>query len=61
MVAKIVRLGEPCVICFKAFDEFGNNAEPVTHGRCCNECNDRFVIPARIRAMRETRLEDELK
>lgn len=26
----------------------GNNAEPVANGRCCDECNDNFVIPARL-------------
>lgn len=27
----------------------GNNAEPINSGRCCNECNYRVVIPARLR------------
>lgn len=27
---------------------YGNNAWPINHGRCCNACNTRFVIPARI-------------
>lgn len=26
----------------------GHNAEPVTDGRCCSDCNDSAVIPARI-------------
>ena len=26
----------------------GNNAEPINHGRCCDECNARKVIPARF-------------
>ncbi len=26
----------------------GHNAEPVKEGRCCDGCNDMFVIPARI-------------
>ena len=28
----------------------GHNAEPVTGGRCCKECNDNVVIPVRIQA-----------
>jgi len=28
----------------------GNNAEPVNDGRCCDDCNYRVVIPARINA-----------
>ena len=28
--------------------DFGNNAWPVNRGRCCDDCNSAFVIPARI-------------
>ena len=28
--------------------EYGNNARPVTSGRCCDECDDEVVIPARM-------------
>lgn len=28
--------------------EFGNNASPVNDGRCCDECNDQKVTPARL-------------
>ena len=28
--------------------EGGNNAHPVTDGRCCDECNMTVVIPARM-------------
>lgn len=27
---------------------FGNNALPVSNGRCCDDCNEYFVIPARL-------------
>ena len=30
---------------------FGNNAQPVNDGRCCDNCNDKVVIPARINAI----------
>lgn len=26
----------------------GHNAEPITDGRCCSECNAEIVVPARI-------------
>jgi hypothetical protein len=41
-----------CVICRLTFEGQGQSAEPVKKGRCCNRCNDKHVIPARIRQMR---------
>ena len=38
-----------CSLCNK-FISFGNNASPF-EGRCCDECNDMRVIPARIAMM----------
>lgn len=38
-----------CSICFKEIIGFGNNAEPVKKGRCCNSCNDLYVIPERLK------------
>lgn len=41
-----------CSICGSPTeDRFGNNAYPVNHGRCCNACNEVYVIPARMRVM----------
>ena len=41
-----------CCFCGKECEnEFGNNPAPVNNdpnARCCNECNDKIVIPARI-------------
>lgn len=37
-----------CSICGEPYFGFGNNAQPVNDGRCCNECNSLYVIPARI-------------
>ena len=38
-----------CSICDDIIDdEFGNNAAPVNDGRCCNFCNETFVIRRRI-------------
>lgn len=38
-----------CSICGKTFRGFGNNPEPFVHyGRCCDDCNRRYVVPFRI-------------
>jgi len=37
-----------CCICGKEYDGYGNNAEPVKAGRCCDDCNINQVIPARL-------------
>lgn len=36
----------------------GNNAWPINDGRCCYECNDNVVLPAR---MRQAKAIDEAK
>jgi len=54
---------ETCSICFGDIEvqktpdgvvywKDGNDAYPVTNGRCCNTCNDLIVIPARLFKMR---------
>lgn len=45
-----------CSICFTEIPPVGtwtdgNNAEPVNTGRCCNECDNNVVIPARLTMM----------
>ena len=37
-----------CCICGCEFAEFGNNPDPFPGEKCCDDCNDRFVVPARI-------------
>lgn len=38
-----------CSICGKIiFGGYGNNAYPINDGICCNECDVKEVIPARI-------------
>lgn len=37
-----------CSICGKEFNGFGNNAEPVNDGICCDKCNSDIVIPRRM-------------
>ena len=42
---------ETCSICGQTYTGFGNNAEPVNAGRCCDKCNAIHVIPARLRSI----------
>ena len=37
-----------CSICGKEYSGWGNNAQPVNDGRCCDDCNTTAVIPARL-------------
>lgn len=43
---------QKCSICGKNYDGYGNNAQPVNNGRCCDECNFKVVIPIRIKKAR---------
>ncbi len=42
-----------CSICNNKITGFGNNAEPVNNGRCCDTCNFTKVIPARLEMLKE--------
>ena len=50
-----------CDICGNEYSGHGNNAYPFG-GRCCNDCNEWAVIPARVRQARFGRklTDDEL-
>ena len=37
-----------CSICGREFTGYGNNAEPINDGICCDECNIGTVIPRRM-------------
>jgi hypothetical protein len=37
-----------CCLCGDTIMGYGNNAEPVKRGRCCDDCNDMKIIPARL-------------
>ncbi len=49
-----------CSICFEEIPvlsngwDGGNNAAPVNTGRCCDDCNLRTVVPARLARMRRS-------
>jgi len=37
-----------CTICKETITGYGNNAQPINDGRCCDKCNDSHVVPLRI-------------
>ena len=49
--AKEDRGTETCCICGEEYEGYGNNAEPYKKGYCCDACNIKFVIPARLEQM----------
>ena len=50
-----------CSICFLTYEGFGNNAQPVNNGFCCNECNATVVLRARWHQTLDGGLEKQLK
>lgn len=38
-----------CCICGKPYKRIGSNAFPIEMGRCCDECDNKIVIPTRKR------------
>ena len=36
-----------CIICGEHYEGYGNNAEPLAEGRCCDACNA-LVIAKRL-------------
>jgi hypothetical protein len=38
---------------------YGNDAMPINDGRCCNQCNDMVVTPARFRVATVRKANDE--
>lgn len=48
---------QKCSICGEIFAGYGNNAQPVNNGTCCDECNFKYVIPARISHSTDNRKE----
>jgi len=44
----IAEIGSECSICKEVYIGFGNNAQPVNDGRCCDSCNTE-VIMARLK------------
>lgn len=47
--SKIIRNSEKkCSICLMEYEGYGHNAAPINEGRCCEQCNNSNVIPARV-------------
>lgn len=50
MIRNKINDKELCVICKKEIEGFGNNPSPLSgSGRCCDLCNSKYVIPARLK------------
>lgn len=50
-----------CCICGDEFTGYGNNPYPYKEdGVCCDACNRKYVIPARLRAFRSNKVDDEI-
>ena len=37
-----------CCLCGKDAGKYGNNAQPLKNGKCCDLCNEMKVIPKRL-------------
>lgn len=48
-----------CSICGKHYEGYGNNAQPVNDGRCCDYCNVTIVVPRRMQDYRNQLRKDE--
>ena len=44
---------QTCSICNGPIVGFGNNAQPVNDGRCCDRCYSETVVPERVRRVLE--------
>lgn len=53
LTAEIYCDNDTCCICGN--DKPNNNAAPYADGYCCDECNSKYVIPARIEKFFENR------
>lgn len=56
LIFKIIHkmTNKKCVLCKRegVMDEFGNNAQPIKEGMCCEYCNNTYVIPERLRRLK---------
>lgn len=40
-----------CCFCGEDVGKFGNNAQPLENEKCCDDCNESLVIPARLKQL----------
>ncbi len=52
------QMNKTCSICEVEYEGWGNNAEPVNEGRCCDECNWKYVIPDRMKRIKNLKKEE---
>ena len=51
---------EKCVLCGKEIKGYGNNPAPLAdEGKCCDSCNSKRVIPARLKAMKVNKMDED--
>ena len=48
-----------CCLCSVEFEGYGNNAEPLKKGLCCDKCNAEKVILKRLEGLKSEVLEYE--
>tara|TARA_R110001592_G_scaffold338236_1_gene625202 strand:- start:6766 stop:6939 length:174 start_codon:yes stop_codon:yes gene_type:complete len=48
MTKNQTKLEKKCGICEEMYIGYGNNANPVIDGKCCDKCNFTIVIPTRL-------------
>lgn len=49
-------MNKKCCLCEQEYEGYGNNAQPLKTGFCCNSCNFTKVIPERIRLLKKEKL-----
>ena len=42
-----------CSLCRKKFKGYGNDPYPLKGKRCCDLCNAKYVIPERLKKLKE--------
>jgi len=50
-----------CCICGGKYVNYGKNSAPIKSGRCCADCETKFVIPAKIREICKATLKRQRK
>ena len=52
-------MSNKCSICGKNYEGYGNNAQPVNTGRCCDSCNATVVVLRRMQDYRNQLIREE--
>ena len=59
-IFKFLEQQHVCALCGEKYEGFGNNAEPIYNARCCDVCNDVYVIPVRLGTMTVEEVESKV-